>query len=228
MAHPYLSLAYGHKFFHILWQINVNTPDDFIRQYPYILGQMRALVEPDFIHDFFVEHIYNDALEWVMGCMVIENTTHAYTDYTALSPDKNFTHAIYYMQQQSWAENPGHQTYAMLWSCHEIGVNNLYQLWRQLPTINELYASNVATQGCILSPEIINLYSTTCHQHFTYITGQTTIKPLHLMVTMYATVRFDDEPSDTSYHTDDFKSEDDSELSFTSLTKGLGDRGDDG
>ena len=67
---------------------------------------MEALVEPDFIHDFFVEHIYHDALVWIIGRTVLENTLHAYTDYTALSSDENFTHAIYYVQQQSWVENP--------------------------------------------------------------------------------------------------------------------------
>jgi hypothetical protein len=216
MAHPNLNLAYGHKFSHLLQQIHVNTPDDFIRQFPYVLGQMKVLVKPGFIHDFYVEHIYQDALAWVMGQAVIANELHTHTDYTTLSSDENFTHAIYYVQKQSWTENPGHQTYGMLWSCHKIGINNLFQLWYQLPMINKSYANYVATQGYILSPEIINLYATTCHQHFMYITGQTMIKPPHLMVTMYATNRFDDEPSITSYHTDDFELEEDSEMSFPS------------
>ena len=36
------------------------------------------------------------------------------------------------------------------------------------------------------------------------------------MVTMYSTDRFDDEPSDTSYHTDDFELEDNPEVILSS------------
>ena len=164
-----------------------------------------------------------------MGWMEKENKRHALKDYTAFLADENLTHVIYYMQQQSWVENLGHQTCDMLWSCYKIGINNLFQLWYKLPMINESFARQEATQGYILSSEIINLYSTTCHQHFMYVTKQTSFKPPHLMVTMYTTDRFDDELSTTSYHTDDFEEEtleEDSEMEFSSDDDDDDSRGD--
>lgn len=74
---------------------------------------------------------------------------------------------------------------------HQIGINNLYQLWYNIPQLNDKLRgignnnNNTLVLGYTILDEDLNDYARLCHDHFMFITKQSDILPPHLEEDIY-------------------------------------------
>jgi hypothetical protein len=147
---------------------NCDIPDENIHRYTFIVNELHMLMCNDStIHNNFMTHIYQESVNWILKRAMLRYKVHLTHHFSVLVTNDHLLCVLSYVDQQSWIEFPGHTPYHMLLHLHQIGMNNLYQLWYNIPQLNDKFRgmnnNNNPAFRFTISDEDLNDYAKLCY-----------------------------------------------------------------